>query len=132
MNMPMGGMGSMPMNPMMQQEQGTNLLQIIINIAFGFVAGLVIFVGFDPVIHYGTKLANEVLKLSPQAQEMAAFGMASSYASYVVIVPLIGLVGKQLASVRSLKSFAYFLAAVIAGLVIAFVTKGYFTTLMGA
>jgi hypothetical protein len=40
------------------------------------------------------------------------------------------MVAKQLASVRSLKGFAYFAAAVIAGFAIAFFGQGYFAGVM--
>jgi len=123
MQMPMAGM------PGMQQE-GTNLLEILINLAFGFVAGLVIFLGFQTVIAYGSKLAGELLKMTPQGQMMASFGGATNYASYIVIAPLSAMVLKQLAAVRSLKSFAYFAAAIVVGIAIAFVAKGYVVAMM--
>ena len=127
----LNGMSGMPGMPMMQKPQSDfNLLAILIDIAFGFVAGLIIFLGFAHVLSFGTKLANELVKLTPQGAAMGAFGGATSYAAYVVIVPLLGLVAKQLASVNSLKRFGYFALAILAGLAIAFVTQGYFATLM--
>lgn len=118
-----------PMNfpasmPMMHQESETNLLSILINIAFGFVAGLIIFLGFKEVIAYGTALAQELFQMSPQGQQMAAFSMAATYAPYIVLAPLTGMVLKQLSSVRSLKGFGFFLAAFGAGIGLAFLAKG--------
>ena len=121
-------MGGMHISGM--QEQGTNLLEILINLAFGFAAGLIIFLGFKEVIAYGTKLATELFKMTPQGQQMAAFGMAASYAPYVVLAPLGGMAVKQLTSVRSFRSFAYFVAAVALGITIAFFTQGYFAAMM--
>src|SRR4051812_6275199 len=92
-------------NPMMgamgTQEQGPNLLSILINLAFGFIAGLMLFLGFQHVIAYGSKLASDLIKLSGYGQQMAAFGVATTAAPFVVIAPIAGMFAKQLASVRS-------------------------------
>src|SRR4051812_36244797 len=92
------------MPPMMGgMNQGTNLLSIIINIAFGFVAGLMVFLGTKEVIEYGTKLAGDLLTMSGYGKQMSSFGMATTALPYIVLTPIVGMVGKQLASVRSLK-----------------------------
>src|SRR3989304_6116874 len=111
-------MNPIDMNPMMnmpdgfgQGSQGTNLLSILINAAFGFVAGLMLFIGPKEVIAYGSKLAGELIKLTGYGQQMAAFGFATTAAPYIVLAPIVGLVVRQLASVRSLKSFAFFALA---------------------
>jgi hypothetical protein len=121
------------MNPMMAMgmDEGTNLLSILINIAFGFVAGLMIFIGFQDVITYGSKLAAEIIKMTGYGQQMAAFGFATTAAPYVVLTPIAGMAVKQLASVRSLKSFAYFAAAVALGVAVAFFAQGYVASMMG-
>jgi hypothetical protein len=123
------------MNPQslgMGQDQGINLLGILINIAFGFIGGLILFLGFSEVVTYGSKLATELIKLTGYGQQMAMFGVATSAAPYIVIAPIAGLTLKQLASVRSIKTFAFFVAAVLVGLAVAFVTQGYFHTLFVA
>src|SRR3989344_5047701 len=109
-------------NPMMaspggfgQDAGGTNLLSILINLAFGFVAGLMIFIGPKEVLAYGSKLAADLIKLSGYGQQMAAFGFATTAAPYIVLAPIVGMVAKQLSSVRSLKGFLYFAIAVIVG-----------------
>ena len=125
------------MNPMMaspggfgQDAQGTNLLSIVINLAFGFVAGLMIFIGPREVIAYGSKLAEDLIKLTGYGQQMAAFGFATTAAPYIVLAPIAGMVAKQLSSVRSLKGFLYFAIAVIVGCAGAYFSQGYFTTLI--
>ena len=128
--MQMGEMGQgMPMMPG-AHDQGTNLLEILINIAFGFVVGLIIFLGWKEVIAAGSNLATQLFNMSPQGQQMAAFGMAANYAPYVVLAPLGGMVVKQLTAVRSLKTFAYFVLAVLLGIAIAFFAKGYIAAMM--
>ncbi|MBX4192057.1 hypothetical protein KW798_01050 [Candidatus Parcubacteria bacterium] len=117
------------MNPFGEQE-GTNLFSILINIAFGFVAGLVVFIGFAEVVAYGSKLAADLIKMSGYGQQMAAFGFATTAAPYIVLAPLAGIVVKQLTSVRSIKSFLYFAAAIAVGFAVAYFTAGYFHTLM--
>lgn len=119
------------MNPMMNMMPGTanegpNLFDILVNVAFGFIAGMILFLGFKEVIDFGTKIAGNLA--GPQ-MSMAPGGLAS-YASYIVIAPIGGLVVKQLTAVRSLKSFAFFAVAVIVGLVIAYFSQGYFKALM--
>jgi hypothetical protein len=126
----MPNFGGMSGTPMMGQESGTNLLSILVDVAFGFVAGLIIFFGFQPVIEYGSKLAEQLFNMTPQGAQMAQFGMAATYAPYVILAPIGGLVLKELASVRSIKSFAIFAAAILAGLAIAFFTQGYFGPLI--
>lgn len=121
------------MNPMMPNAfaspDETNLLSILINIAFGFVAGLMLFFGPKEVIEYGSKLAGEIIKLSGyNGGQMAAYGFATMAAPYIILAPLGGMVVRQLSSVRTLKSFAYFVVAVIAGLAGAFFSQGYFST----
>lgn len=117
------------MNPFGEQE-GTNLFSILVHIAFGFVLGLVIFIGFKEVIDCGSKLASDLLKMTGYGQQMAAFGLATTAAPYVILTPLAGLVVKQLTAVRTLKSFAYFAVAILLGLAVAFFTQGYFHSLM--
>ena len=111
------------------QESENNLLSILINIAFGFVAGLMIFLGIKPVISYGSELADAFIKMTGYGQQMTGFGFASA-APFVVLAPLGGMVLKQLSSVRSIKGFTYFMLAVLAGAAIAFVTQGYFAHLI--
>ncbi len=118
----MGGMG-------MQDQGGPNLFSIIINIAFGFVLGLV-FLGFATVITIGSKIAMDILKMTGYGQQMAVFGLATTAAPYVVIAPIAALVVRQLTSVRSLKSFGFFAAAVVVGVVIAFFAQGSIHTLI--
>ena len=121
----------MPQMPMMgMHQEGTNLLSVLINLAFGFVAGLMIFLGAPQVIAYGSSLAASLLKMTGQGASMAAFGGIASVAPYVVLAPIGGMVLKEIASVRSLKSFGYFAAAVFAGFVVAFASKGYFAALL--
>lgn len=124
MNMPSPGM------PTFADGPGTNLLEIVINISFGFVAGLMIFLGPKETISFGSKLAADLIKMSGYGAQMSAFGLATTAAPYVIIAPIGGMVLKQLASVRSLKSFGYFVAAVLAGLALAFITQVYFAALM--
>jgi hypothetical protein len=111
--------------------RGTNLFSIIINIAFGFALGLILFLGFQDVIDYGSKLASEIIKMTGYGQQMAMFGLATTAAPYVVLAPIAGMAVKQLTAVRSLKSFAFFAAAVIVGLAAAFFAQGYISGLMG-
>ena len=127
------------MNPMMaspggfgQDAQGTNLLSIVINLAFGFVAGLMIFIGPREVIAYGSKLAEDLIKLTGYGQQMAAFGFATTAAPYIVLAPIAGMVAKQLSSVRSLKGFLYFAIAVIVGFAVSYFSYGYIATLLAA
>ena len=119
------------MNPqMMGADDGINLLSIIINIAFGFVIGLVIFFGFASVIEYGQKLATNLMTLTGYGQQVAMFGLATTAAPYVVLAPIAGMALRQLASVRSIKSFVFFAVAVLVGIAIAFLTQGYFSTVI--
>ncbi len=110
---------------MMGMGEGTNLLSISINLAFGFVLGLMVFLGVAEVIAYGTLLAEKLLALSGYGQQMAAFGFATTAAPYIVLAPIAGMVVKQLASVRSIKGFAYFAAAVLVGFAAAYFAQGY-------
>jgi hypothetical protein len=114
---------------MMNSE--TNLLSILTNAAFGFVAGLMVLFGPKEVIAYGTKLAGEIMQLVGYGQQMAAFGFATTAAPYIILAPIAGMVLRQLASVRSLKSFAYFAVAAIAGGAAAYFSQEYFKTLIG-
>lgn len=113
------------------QESETNLLSIIINILFGFALGLVIFLGPKETIEYGSKLAGDILKLTGYGQQMTAFGFATTAAPYIILAPLAGVVLKQLSSVRSIKGFLYFAAAALAGVAVAFFSKGYFAGVIG-
>ena len=125
-----GSMSGLPQMPMMGVPQPTtNLLNILVDIAFGFAGGLMIFFGPMPVITYGTHLAEMLLKQTGYGSgPLASFGFSA--APYVVLAPVGGFALKELASVRSLKGFAYFAAAVLVGIAIAFVTKGYFSTVI--
>lgn len=125
------------MNPMTgmsggfgQRAEETNLLSIIINILFGFVAGLMIFISPKEVIAYGSKLAGELIKLTGYGQQMSAFGFATTAAPYIILTPIVGMVTRQLSSVRSLKSFGYFAVAVLVGCAAAYFSQGYFVTLL--
>ncbi|OGF78334.1 hypothetical protein A3A15_00490 [Candidatus Giovannonibacteria bacterium RIFCSPLOWO2_01_FULL_43_60] len=122
------------MNPMVsgfdQAQPGTNLLSILINLAFGFVIGLMIFFGPKDVLEYGSKLAGELIKLTGYGQQMASFGFATAAAPYIVIAPIAGIVLKEISSVRSLKGFAYFAIAVLVGVAVAYFSQGYFATLI--
>ncbi len=119
---PQGGLG--------QNSEGTNLLNILIDVAFGFVGGLMIFIGPKEVLTYGSKLAGDIIKLTGYGEHLGAFGFAATAAPYVVIGPILGMVARQLSSVRSLKSFYYFAAAAIVGCIIAYFSQGYFITLV--
>ena len=89
-----------------------------------------IFFGPQPVIAYGTHLATELIKMTGYGSgPFASLGIASA-APYVILAPVGGFALKELAGIRSLKGFAYFAGALIAGFTIAFVTKGYFATLI--
>jgi len=123
-NMNAMGMGQQP------ADQGTNLLSILINVAFGFVGGLMVFIGSGEVIAYGSKLATKLIERSGYGRQVAMFGFATSAAPYIVLAPIAGIVAKQLSSVRSLKDFVYFAGAIIAGFAIAFFGQGYFAGLM--
>ena len=115
------------MNPMMaspgglgQGAEGTNLFSILVNVAFGFVGGLMVFLGPREVIAYGTKLAGELMNLTGFGQQMGGFGFAATAAPYIILAPIGGLVIRELTSVRSLKRFAFFAAAVIAGFAVSY------------
>lgn len=122
-------MQSMMQGGMKLHEPETNLWSIILNAVFGFLLGVILIFGLREVIDYGTKLAQQALKLSGYGQEFAAMGISTA-APYVVLAPIGATVVKQLSSVRSLKSFGYFVASALAGLAIAFVMKGYLSTLI--
>jgi hypothetical protein len=119
MGMPGGGMG-----------QSTNLLSIIINIIFGFVIGLAVFWGLKEVIAAGKQIAENLFELSGYGKQMSSFGFATNIAPYVVLTPIVGMVVRQLTSVRSLKSFGYFAAALVAGFILAFFLQAYLKTLL--
>ncbi len=116
----------------LQNQSGseTNLFSILINVAFGFIIGLMLFLGFKETIDFGSKLAANIIKLTGMGQQMGSYGGFVSFAPYIVIAPIGGLVVKQLSAVRSIKSFAFFALAVIVGLVIAFLGQGYFKSLI--
>ncbi len=120
------------MNPMsgMGQDEGTNLFTIILHIVFGFVVGLMLFVGPKEVIAYGSKLAGQLIKMSGYGSQMTAFGFAQTAAPYVVLAPLGGLVVKQLSAVKTLKGFAYFAVAVLAGCAAAYFAVPHVVPLM--
>ena len=122
------------MNPMMagypQMGEETNLLSILINIAFGFVAGLMFFLGPKEVIAYGSKLAGDIIALTGYGQQMAALGFATTAAPYIVLAPIVGMVLKQLSSVRSIKSLAFFVVAVAIGIAGAYFGQDYFLNLI--
>ncbi len=124
------------MNPMMPDALGgspdeTSLLSILVNMAFGFVAGLMFFFGPKEVIAYGSELAGEIINLAGyRGGQMAAYGFATMAAPYILLAPLGGMVVRQLSSVRNLKSFAYFAAAVLVGIGGAYLSQGYFSTLI--
>lgn len=127
----MDPMNQMPMMPGFgQQEQGTNLLSILINLAFGFVIGLMIFFGPKDVIEYGSKLAGELIKLTGYGQQMAAFGFATTAAPFIILAPIAGMVIKEISSVRSLKGFAYFTIAVLIGVAASYFSQGYFQSVI--
>ena len=107
----------------------TNLLSIILNIAFGFVAGLMYFFGVMEVIAYGSELAAGIMKTTGYGQ-MGGFNIATA-APYIILAPLAGMVAKQLSSVNSFKGFLYFALAVAAGGGVAYLTQGYFVALIG-
>lgn len=112
----------------MHQESETNLFSILLNVAFGFVVGLMYLFGVKEVIEYGSAIAADLMQTTGYGQ-MSGFSIATA-APYIVLAPLGGLVVKQLSSVRSFKSFLYFALSVGAGFGIAFVSQGYFATLI--
>lgn len=119
MGMPAGMPG------MSGMEQGTNLLNIIINLAFGFVIGLMVFWGPKEVISVGSKLAENIISLTGYGKQMGAFGFATTALPYVILTPIAGIVVRELSRIRSLKVFGYFILAVAVGFVIAFFTQSY-------
>jgi hypothetical protein len=113
------------MNPLGNMNGGgLNLFDILVNILFGFIVGAMLFLGPKEVIEYGTKLA-----MSLMGQQVGLAGFAS-YAPYILIAPIGGLVAKQLTAVRSIKSFMFFVAAVLLGFIIAFLSQGYLKNLI--
>lgn len=113
----------------MTGESETNLLSIILNIAFGFVAGLMYLFGVKEVIEYGSAIAADLLGSTGYGQ-MPGFSIATA-APYIILAPIGGMVLRQLSGVRSFKGFLFFIVAVGAGLAVAFVMQGYFKTLIG-
>lgn len=109
-------------------ESETNLLSIILNILFGFVAGLMYLFGIQEVIAYGSELAASLMKTTGYGQ-MGGFSIATA-APYIILAPLAGMVAKQLSSVRSIKGFLYFALALAAGFGVAYLGQGYFETLI--
>ncbi len=114
------------------QSEGINLLSILINIAFGFVVGLMVLFGWKEVIAYGSKLAEDLIDMTGYGQGMGGLGFAVTAAPYIVIAPIAGMVLKQLAAVRSIKTFAFFVVASLVGVSIAYFAQGYFSTVIGA
>jgi hypothetical protein len=108
------------------EEQGTNLLSILINIAFGFIGGLMLLFGIVPVIEYGSKLTLDLILATGVGAQATMLPGVAGFAPYVVLAPIGAMVLKELSSVRSIKSFAYFSGAVFAGAVLAFLMRGYF------
>jgi hypothetical protein len=125
----MPGLPNVPMMGAMQQQPATNLLSLLVDVAFGFIGGLMIFFGPMPVIEYGTHLAMILIKQTGYGSSPFA-SIGFSAAPYVVLAPVGGFALKEIASVRSIRGFLYFAAAVLIGLAIAYVTKGYFTTVI--
>ncbi|MBX4198043.1 hypothetical protein KW782_01780 [Candidatus Parcubacteria bacterium] len=125
MNPFQNGMGGMP-----GMNQGTNLLNIITNLAFGFVIGLMVFFGPKDVIDYGTKLAGDLMGLTSYGKQFSGFGFATTALPYVILAPIGGLVVRELSRIKSLKTFGIFVLAVAIGFVIAFFTRSYFTGLI--
>jgi hypothetical protein len=123
-------------NSMMQnaggfsQEPRANLLSVLTDIAFGFIAGLMIFIGPKEVIEYGSKLAGDLVKLADFERQLGSSGFATSAAPYVLLAPLGGVIVRQLSSVRSFKTFTYFILAVGMGIALAYITREYFVALM--
>ena len=109
-----------------QANQGTNLLEVLINLAFGFVAGLMFFIGPGEVIAYGSKLAGDLMELTGYGKQMSAFGLATTAAPYIILAPIAAMVFRQLAAVRSLKSFMYFIITVLIGAAAAYFGQSYF------
>ena len=108
------------------QNQGTNLLNILVDIAFGFVAGLIVFLGFNEVITYGEQLATSLLEKTGYGAQMGAFGFATAAAPYIILAPIAGFTLRHLASIRSIKGFLFFAGAIGVGFAIAFFTQEYF------
>jgi len=118
------------MDPYQNAGSGdTNLLSILMNVAFGFALGLTIFFGFKEVLAYATKLAQGLTSFFG-FDRVSGFGLAASFLPYVVLAPIAGMALKQIASVRSIKGFLYFALAIALGFVIAHYTRGYFATVI--
>lgn len=128
---PLGMMNQMPgMSGMPGMDDGINLLSILINLAFGFIGGLMVFLGPMEVLAYGSKLAAEIITLTGYGQQMTMFGFAATAAPYVVLAPVVGMVLKQLSVVRSVKTFVFFIVAVLIGVTAAYFGQEYFASLM--
>jgi len=87
------------MNPLMSgmgQQKGQNLFSIIINLIFGFAIGLMVFLGFQEVLAYGSKLAIASHQSHWYATADGRVGFATTAAPYVVLAPVLGLVVKEL------------------------------------
>jgi len=50
-----------------------------------------VFLGFQEVLAYGSKLAMQVISLTGIGQQMAAFGFATTAAPYVVLAQYLDL-----------------------------------------
>ena len=116
------------MGAMAGHDDRPNLLSILINLAFGFIAGLMLFLGPKEVIAYGTKLAGDIMG-SAGGGQMAQFGFAQA-APYVVLAPILGIFAKQLSAVRTIKGFGIFAAAVLVGFAASYFSQGYFSMLI--
>lgn len=116
--------------PLTMDGGGTNLFSILINIAFGFVGGLMIFLGAAEVLAYGSQLAGDLIKLSGYGQQIASFGFATTAAPYIVLAPIAGIVIKQLTAVRTIKGFLIFAATILVGVVVAYFAQGSVAGLM--
>jgi hypothetical protein len=115
--------------PGMVQQPTTNLLSLLVDTAFGFIAGLMVFFGPMPVIAYGTHLAMDLMKQTGYGSgPLAMYGFTA--APYVILLPIGGFALKELASVRSIKGFFYFAAAILIGFALAFFTRGSFAQLL--
>lgn len=110
-------------------NSGTNLLAVLINIIFGFVAGLVILFGVKAVLLHATKIAQDTISYFG-FQSLPGYGLVTNFLPYIVLTPIIGMALRQLASVRSIRGFIYFVLAIAVGLGLAFFGKGYLVSLI--
>jgi hypothetical protein len=111
------------------ESSNTNLLSILINMAFGFVAALVLFFGVKPVLLYATKIAQDVITYFG-FQSLPGYGLVTNFLPYLVLTPIIAMALRQLASVRSIRGFIYFVLAIGLGFAIAYYNHAYFVTVL--